>query len=459
MNDSTIALRRLPLAVLIGSIFGVAAPLDTSAAAINVTDCGDGSAAGTLRQTVLHAPDASTINIPLACSKITLTGGAIPIPNTIHDLTIVGQGSSATVIDGSSEAPAPLRNRVFFAQNTGTFNLENLTVTHATPAATETPRGGCIYSSANLYLKNVAVSGCHLNPTNATVPSDGAGIFGEGTIVLADSTITENIAYSTPPQISRGAGIFAKKLLIATSTTVSDNAARGGFAPYTSRGGGIYEVGSAAVVELVGSTVSGNSAYYNAAMQIGSKNIANSGSLIFISSTITGNVSVGFHAIGSYMETFVTNSTIAFNRNYLTQALIPSGLFSSYQIAMYNSIFADNRSSKGDANDVFSSAASTPLTGSKNLITATSNPVPPQTVGLCPKLGHLSNNGGPTKTIPLLKGSPALDVGAANGQTTDQRGTGFPRTVGSGTDIGAYERQPGVIDDVIFYSEFESPCD
>jgi hypothetical protein len=452
MHGSKIAPRRIPLAVLFGSIFGIAAPLDTSAATINVTDCGDGSATGTLRHTILNAPDASTIKIPLACSKVTLTGGAIPIANTIHDMTIVGQSSAGTVIDGSSEAPTHLRNRVFFAQNTGTLNLENLTITHATPAATETPRGGCIYSSANLYLKNVVVSGCHLNPTNATVPSDGAGIFGEGTIVLAYSTITANIAYSTPPQISRGGGIFAKNLLIASGTTVSDNAARGGFNPYTSRGGGIYEVGSAALVELV-------SAYHNAAMQVGGENLANSGSLIFISSTIAGNVSLGFHAVGSYMQTFVTNSTIAFNRTGLTDALVPSGLFSSYQIAMYNSIFADNRSVEGDANDVFSSTASTPLTGLKNLITATSNLVPPQTTGICPKLGHLSNNGGPTKTIPLLKGSPALDVGTANGQTTDQRGTGFPRTAGSGTDIGAYERQPGVVDDDIFYSEFESPCD
>jgi hypothetical protein len=69
-----------------------------------------------------------------------------------------------------------------------------------------------------------------------------------------------------------------------------------------------------------------------------------------------------------------------------------------------------------------------------------------------PKLGPLAKNGGKTKTMALLVGSPALDaipvgtLGAdgitplcpASG-TTDQRGN--PRPSGTGCDDGAYERQ------------------
>lgn len=64
-----------------------------------------------------------------------------------------------------------------------------------------------------------------------------------------------------------------------------------------------------------------------------------------------------------------------------------------------------------------------------------------------PMLAALADNGGPTHTMALGIGSPAIDAGVASGATTDQRGT--PRTVddpgvtntggSDGTDIGAYE--------------------
>ena len=47
-----------------------------------------------------------------------------------------------------------------------------------------------------------------------------------------------------------------------------------------------------------------------------------------------------------------------------------------------------------------------------------------------PMLGPLQDNGGPTFTHKLLTGSPAIDKGKNfSGSTTDQRGTGFDRTV------------------------------
>ena len=58
-----------------------------------------------------------------------------------------------------------------------------------------------------------------------------------------------------------------------------------------------------------------------------------------------------------------------------------------------------------------------------------------------PLLAPLAYNGGPTPTLALLPGSPAIDTGdatAAASLTTDQRGTGFARSVVS-VDIGAFE--------------------
>jgi hypothetical protein len=57
-----------------------------------------------------------------------------------------------------------------------------------------------------------------------------------------------------------------------------------------------------------------------------------------------------------------------------------------------------------------------------------------------PKLGSLADNGGPTLTMALLPGSPAIDAGSAVGApATDQRGVARPQ--GPGVDIGAFEFQ------------------
>src|SRR5262249_49949115 len=61
---------------------------------------------------------------------------------------------------------------------------------------------------------------------------------------------------------------------------------------------------------------------------------------------------------------------------------------------------------------------------------------------LDPMFGTLDYNGGSTRTLPLLAGSPALNVGSnPNALSYDQRGVGFPRVSGTGPDIGAFELQ------------------
>jgi hypothetical protein len=61
-----------------------------------------------------------------------------------------------------------------------------------------------------------------------------------------------------------------------------------------------------------------------------------------------------------------------------------------------------------------------------------------------PLLTTLRSNGGPTQTMALLPGSPAVDAGANSAAPAyDQRGSGYPRIVGGQIDSGAFEAQPG----------------
>ena len=69
-----------------------------------------------------------------------------------------------------------------------------------------------------------------------------------------------------------------------------------------------------------------------------------------------------------------------------------------------------------------------------------------------PGLAPLGDYGGPTQTVGLLPGSPALDAGSdalavdslGNSLTTDQRG--LPRIINGTIDIGAFEYQgPAII--------------
>src|SRR5262249_56575096 len=59
-----------------------------------------------------------------------------------------------------------------------------------------------------------------------------------------------------------------------------------------------------------------------------------------------------------------------------------------------------------------------------------------------PLLGPLQDNGGPTQTMALLPGSPAIDSGDnTDAPEWDQRGPGYPRIVNGTIDRGAFEVQ------------------
>jgi hypothetical protein len=78
------------------------------------------------------------------------------------------------------------------------------------------------------------------------------------------------------------------------------------------------------------------------------------------------------------------------------------------------------------------------MTGLVNIVNG--NRIGTATAPINPLLGPLADNGGPTKTMALMQGSPAIESGSNTANlATDQRG--LPRVAGLFADIGAYEDQ------------------
>jgi hypothetical protein len=108
-----------------------------------------------------------------------------------------------------------------------------------------------------------------------------------------------------------------------------------------------------------------------------------------------------------------------------------------------SSIFADNNATTdADVRGAVTAGSSLFETTPSGGITVSGGA---NVTGQDPGLSALGNNGGPTQTHALpASGSPALNAGANPlALTTDQRGTGFVRSFGTGVDMGAYESQTG----------------
>jgi hypothetical protein len=177
------------------------------------------------------------------------------------------------------------------------------------------------------------------------------------------------------------------------------------------RGGGISNGGT---LTINNSTVSGNTAI---CLRIGpcispafGGGIYTFGPLTINNSTISGNGPDGIAGLATLQNSIVANNP----GGNCVGTMVSNG----YNLSSDNSC---NFSSSGDRNSTD------------------------------PLLGPLQNNGGPTSTMALRTGSPAIDAGNPSGcrdskgnlLKTDQRGMPRPDKPEdkTGCDIGAYERQ------------------
>ncbi len=335
------------------------------------------------------------------------------------DANVTASISGLTITDGNPTGGSDGGGLL----NDGTVTLTNCTFSNNSA----TDGGGGLWNSATATLTNVTFSGntCDFGGggldniggaatlTDCTVSGNsGNGGYGGGlaidggTLTLSDCTVSGNSA-------NRGGGLVeynaASGTLTLTNTTISGNSAL--------RGGGLEQKGDTAT--LTNCTVSGNDA--EAQSGGGLYNLA--GSLTLTNCTISGNSAASGDGGGLISGGTVTlgNTIVATN----TAGLADPDVEGSVASEGYNLIGKTDGSSGWVASD---------LTGT---IASPKNPL----------LGTLGNNGGPTQTMALLTGSPAIDAGSNSITgltipTTDQRGAlrgPAGLNAGSTVDIGAYE--------------------
>ncbi|MCF7674981.1 MAG: hypothetical protein K9M97_06535, partial [Akkermansiaceae bacterium] len=229
---------------------------------------------------------------------------------------------------------------------------------------------------------------------------------------LQGPTLTGGYAWAPTPGNSGGAILNDHATLTLNACTLADNSS-------ANWGGGISSGGSSgsASLSLNTCTLTRNSAYNGGGIHSDS-GISGAAALSLDRCTLSGN-SATAAAGGVSSNAFMGTSTVA----------------------LTNTILAGN-SAPVDS-DFRQSGGTTHLSG-KNLLSDTAGSglvAGPALLVDNPRLAPLSHYGGPTKTMPPLVNSPAINAaGVVNPGAADQRG--FPGFVNGALDIGAVELGP-----------------
>jgi hypothetical protein len=257
-------------------------------------------------------------------------------------------------------------------------------------------------TGAKFTVQNLTIA----NGNNIASDGYGGGIYnGGGPLTVTNSTFSGNGA-------SYGGGIYnGSGPLTVTNSTFSDNSAR-------SDGGGIINNGGPLTV--TNSTFSGNSAggdYYGGGIYSGG------GPLTVTNSTFSGNSAEFGGGIISFGPLTVTNTILA-------NSTSGGNCAGSVTDGGHN---IDDGTTCG--------FTGTGCTGTSGTSFCNTNPVLDPT--------GLQNNGGPTETIALEAGSPAINAGDESVCSTttgtapvdnlDQRGFVRPGTGAANCSIGAFE--------------------
>jgi len=382
---------RIPaLLLILPALFSLAS--SGLAATLTVTNANDGGA-GSLRGVLAAAGSGDTVTFDPGAfpangnTVINLTGGRLIVGK---DLAIQGPGAGGVTLsdsnDGIFSVTGSTTTRV-------TVRMSGLTLANGNAASpTSNGNGGGIYT----FAANLTLTGCVFSGSTA---SGGGGAIGStsSTVSLANCTLSGNTA-------GGGGAISSSNGTVSlTNCTLSGNT--GGV------GGAVINSGSTA--SLTNCTLVGNR---TTAGGVGG-GIYNSGTLLTLTNcTVVGN-------------------TAASDQNSSGRG---GGIYNSSAANVQSCIISGNAAAGGGA-DVFGTFTS----GGSNMIGDPNGATygftgPHDLIFVDPKLDPkgLGSNGGPTQTLAVLAGSPAIGGDYNDANATDQRG--FNRTAPQHT-IGAYE--------------------
>lgn len=423
-------------------VASVLIPAGAAEAATRVVgNCND-SGAGSLRAAIAAALSGDTIDLSrLGCSRITLTGGTITIPQST--LSLVGRSRTALTIDGNRAG------RVFNHTGTGTLHIRHVSIAYGRTAS-NIPEGGCIQSFGNVEMVRTRLHHCTALYTGSLDPRvAGGGLYAYGDVLFAYSAAFSNQVPDGP-----GGAIGAGGTVVLDRSQVYGNTGYDGGGVAAPRikavyslihgntawyGGGLYSDGlsdDAPIIDINKSTVSANRSHGS-----GGGFWASGWTRVLITdSSIVDNVALDASAGFSYGGMRMFNSTVAYNREEPRLACL-GALYVGLGATLVSTIVSGNTCSLGNDLDIdgFNDAR---VDGRDNLIGRSNATVPSDTITATdPRLAPLAENGGPTRTRLPLADSPALERGSNPlSRAYDQRGPGFPRVRGAFPDIGAVER-------------------
>ena len=453
----------------------VSAPI-TNCSTVVTTNADAG--AGSLRAAITCANldvDANTISFNIAGAGDKTIALSSTLPTLANTLTIFnGQPTTLTVSGGNAV-------RIFRTAPGANVTLRNLILSggKATGSTQDAQRGGAIFNDNAL----LSVIDCNLSGNRAD--SQGGAIYALGSagsvgVTLLRCTLSDNrVSGGAGGAIFTGSSASGTVNLEMTRCLFQSNSASTGGALFNGGGNALITESSllansaagggaitndafstSTTVQLVRSTLAQNTAFSDgAAIANRNDNGNETASLIVSNSTFSDNAVGNNSGQGGaifnaayFGPAQVTVSDSTFARNSATNGanLYNEGSSATRKAVMTlkNSIFQRgantgmatvttnfyNQSAAGDTN-----SANSTITSAGNNLSDDSNNFLIQSTdrqNRDPKLGALANNGGPTQTVALLAGSPAIDAGNTT-STTDQRGIARPQ--GSADDIGAYE--------------------
>jgi hypothetical protein len=417
-------------------------------------------------------------------------GNLTIIGSTISGNTAVGGGGVynrgyLTIANSTISANSAAFDGGGLDNTGGTVTIRNSTISGNTVSSDSYwSSGGGVYNSGYLTIDNSTISGNTVSSGSSR--AHGGGIYSFAAyLTLTRSTISDNTVSSNSYDADGGGIDVAGGTLIIDNSTISGNTVRSN--SYHADGGGInnsginysyfdpcchvvYRGGSLTITD---STISGNTVKSDSNRADGGgirngnilqsypgflynypANITITDSTISSNSVSSGSIEAFGGGVSNYGDVTIENSTVS--GNTASSGSYPSnggGVHNSYigsTLTLKRSLISGNVGLTGpeifirDGSviaDDFNLFGNHGKPGVSGFTPGLSDIVPGPSVTLKMILGPLKNNGGPTQTHALVKGSPAVDVIPLSDPSctgTDQRGVARPR--GHGCDIGAFEK-------------------